>query len=276
MEKNKFIAPVYSEEIIKKKRFDKIALIDADRFKYLATSRMYYSIMNEGKEHSKTLITEIIQDVLKDYVFNRFEAKQYVFCFSAPSKNVFRNSLTQEKKYKGNREDREDKNYYPEKYEDMAFVYHYVKERYHSLFFEDLEADDIISIFQDENTFVFSNDKDLKQIPGFHFDENLSILTYITKEEAFRFLMKQVLTGDTTDNIPGLKLIGEIKAEKIIQEKKDYELFFTVIKKYIDKYGLINGIDAFFEMYGLVNLKKNRGDYLKKRYKEIFQLKEIL
>jgi len=264
-------APVYGEQnevIFEQKDFsDKVALIDADYFKYLTASAMYKKIMNEGLMHSRSMLNEVIDFYLGREVFNNYKAKAYVFCFSAPSKQVFRNHFAQEKKYKGNRENVVDNNAYPDKFQDMAYVYQYIKERYITLFYDDLEADDLVCFLQDpEKTFIASIDKDLKQVPGYHFDLKRRVLYYTSEEEGFDLLIKQCLSGDSTDGIPGLKGCGPKAIIKISENKSGYPLFMSAINEFVSKKGLLHGIDTFVEMWSLVSMKINRGDYFKEKY----------
>ncbi len=274
MDRVPFIAPLDSglSIDISKKEISKVALIDADRYKHVVVYRMWQKLMNEGQTHSIMLLNEIIDDYLSTDIFSKFDAKAYIFCFSAPSKNVFRNSITQEKKYKGNRS-QSDAYFYSNKYEDMAYVYDYISERYTTLFEDDLEADDLISMLQNQYTFVFSHDKDLKQVPGFHWNMDEFNLIEISEDDAFRNLMYQILTGDATDNIPGLSGFGAKSLEKFMLNTKDLSteaLFQSVVKQFTDKYGLYKGFDTFNEMWNLVSLRINRGEYLKSRYNLTF------
>ena len=272
-----FTAPVDSYESIdaSKKTTDRIALIDADRYKHVVTYRMYQKIMLEGNVYSKPLLHQTIDEYLSNDIFNKFEAKAYVFCFSAPSGKVFRNHIAQEKKYKGHRKG-EDKYFYTGKYEDMSYIYEYINQRYETLYFDDLEADDLLSMLQGDETFIFSHDKDLKQVPGFHWDMKNLDWIYISEQKGMRSLFTQILTGDSTDNFGGLKGFGQVSLNKLIKEvgpDVDPTLFFyKVIKLYIDKYGLLNGVDSFSEMWNMASMKINRGDYLKEKYASAFEL----
>lgn len=276
MEHYPFLVSSYEESHAKRKT-DKIALIDADRYKHVVTYRVFQELQN-GKEHTKLLVTEIIDDYLYRDIFARIECPVYLFCFSAPSGNVFRNWVSQEKKYKGNRENVSDPNSYDQKYDDMVFVYTYIKEHYSTLIFDDLEADDILSMLQHEDrSFIFSHDKDLKQVPGFHFNMDGGYLDYVTKEEGFERLVFQILKGDSTDNIPGLFRFGEKKVEKFQEENKgrsDIELFFLAVREFTQKMGVMEGIDCFVEMWSLVSMRINRGAYLREKYASAFMLME--
>lgn len=278
MEITPFFAPVNYEDSIdlNKKTIDKIALIDADRYKYLATHSMYKKLMEEGERHTTGLLNEIIDSYLSRDIFDCFEAKAYIFCFSAPSSKVFRTAIAQEKKYKGNRKS-DDPYFYTNKYEDMAYVFEYINSRYQTLFFDDLEADDILSMLQREETFIFSHDKDLKQVPGWHWDMNKYDIYHITEEEGFVTLLKQILTGDPTDNFGGLRGFGakalENFEEKIkVDSMKAEHIVYHVMKLYTDKYGILKGFDTFVEMWQLASMKINRGDYFQDKYAKAFFL----
>lgn len=276
-----FHAPVFGEEVeIVKKSINKIALIDADRYKHVVTYRIWQKIMTEGEVHTRSLVIDTIDDYLQHDIFNQFEAKAYVFCFSTPSGKVFRNAIAQEKKYKGNRKG-DDPHFYNDKYDDMAFVYEYISGRYKTLFHEDLEADDILSMLQREETFIFSHDKDLKQVPGWHWDMDKYDLYYIKEEVAFQNLMYQILKGDSTDNFGGLKGFGP-KALESFKEKMNVNvtnaehLFHAVLKLYTDKHGIMHGFDTFVEMWTLASMRLNRGDYNKDKYATSFHYIETL
>lgn len=279
MEITPFFAPVISgdfQDIVKKDFPNKVGLIDADRYKHLVAYRMYQKMMDEGLDHSKELLNEIIEDYLSRDIFNNFTCKAYVFCFSAPSKDVFRHSIAQNKKYKGNREGKTDPNYYPDKYEDMAYVYQYINERYHTLLFNDLEADDLLSMLQrEEDTFIFSHDKDLKQVTGFHFDMANNLLKYTTEEQGLILLLEQMLIGDTTDNIGGLAGFGLgafVKFQIANPDITSEGMFYLVLKKYIDKFGVLEGVDTFTEMWSLLSMKLDRGDWFRQKYASAYDL----
>jgi len=88
-------------------------------------------------------------------------------------------------------------------------------------------------------------DKDLLQIPGTHFDysgsENKPLPEenkwhFITPEEGdFRFA-SQLLTGDTVDNIKGIKGIGPKKAEKLLTGLNRKQMMNEIITLYNMEY----------------------------------------
>ena len=81
-----------------------------------------------------------------------------------------------------------------------------------------LEGDDRLGILATRpgNGIVVSDDKDLKGIPGQLFRPSKDELLEINVEDADRFFLTQVLTGDTTDGYKGVPGIGPKKAEVIL------------------------------------------------------------
>jgi len=132
-----------------------------------------------------------------------------------------------------------------------GFIYH-----------DEYEADDLIKERAVEigvdNYVICSVDKDLKQIEGIHFDYwrpvlknpdgSLQVNEYghriiapcrgldiITAKQANHFFWKQMLMGDSGDNIKGIPRIGKVKAEKILSDSVNHEE--TVKEKYVNHFG---------------------------------------
>jgi DNA polymerase-1 len=143
----------------------------------------------------------------------------------------FRHSIATMLKYKGNRDDAPRPRYYDD-------VREYLIKHYGALVFTTIEADDALAMCQKEDTAIASIDKDLLQVPGNHYnwvhDANENMDTdgkvHISKEVGLRKLMMQVLTGDSTDNIPGIKGIGEVKARKYLSDVDDNFLRQTCLE----------------------------------------------
>ncbi len=73
------------------------------------------------------------------------------------------------------------------------------------------EADDALGIHQTEETLLCTIDKDLDQIPGWHYNWMHGKIYYLSEDKAARFVWYQMLIGDTADNIKGLHRVGPIK-----------------------------------------------------------------
>jgi len=88
---------------------------------------------------------------------------------------------------------------------------------------DNCEADDMIRIWAieadkaDIQRCVVTVDKDLDCIPGNHYNPRTKAIYQVTKEYADYFYWKQLLMGDSVDNIPGIKGIGPKKADKILE-----------------------------------------------------------
>ena len=80
------------------------------------------------------------------------------------------------------------------------------------------EADDLVGILATAipNCLIVSNDKDLNQIPGNHYDPQKNKLFTVTVDEARKQKYMQWIHGDSVDGIPGIPGIGPRKAEKFL------------------------------------------------------------
>lgn len=98
------------------------------------------------------------------------------------------------------------------------------------------EADDAVGIRATElgnNAVMVHVDKDIDCVPGRHYNFVQHRYYVVSPEEATRNFYRQILTGDTIDNIKGLKGIGPVKAEKILGEAtKATEYYKRVVEAY--------------------------------------------
>ena len=101
-----------------------------------------------------------------------------------------------------------------------------------------MEADDMLGINQTDDTIIASLDKDLLMIPGKHFNWTKQILgdyTMVTDEMGWKHFWKQMLIGDTSDNIKGVVGLGPVKAGKLIDPlETNEECMEAVLSKYDD------------------------------------------
>lgn len=109
---------------------------------------------------------------------------------------------------------------------------------------EGMEADDQIRIWRQEakasNTpcIICSVDKDLKMIPGKHYNLKSREISDISEEMAERVFYEQILKGDSTDNIGGLPGIGDIKARRMLESSvTSKEMQQTVVDAYYLQFG---------------------------------------
>lgn len=88
---------------------------------------------------------------------------------------------------------------------------------FHVELVEGMEADDALGINQSTDTIICSYDKDLRMIPGKHYDFRKQVFFEVHPVTAMRTFYCQVLTGDSTDNIPGLHRVGPATALKVLE-----------------------------------------------------------
>jgi 5'-3' exonuclease len=104
------------------------------------------------------------------------------------------------------------------------------------------EADDVVSIWATEaeeagDSFVIAHvDKDIDMVPGWHYNFNKKTLYHIDEEQGHYLLCKQLLTGDSSDNIQGLKGIGPKTAEKLLANVRMDDMLDVVRKTWRDKH----------------------------------------
>jgi 5'-3' exonuclease len=144
------------------------------------------------------------------------------------------------------------------------------------------EADDLIArdhaILGEDKCLILSMDKDLKQLPGIHFDyyrkptrkladgtyplgaDGFKLvhpyrgLSFVSQQQANKLFWTQMLQGDTSDNITGVKGIGKVKANKIIEAADPSQYEEKVKEQFIRAYGKEEGVKAFDLTYQLIKL----------------------
>jgi len=130
------------------------------------------------------------------------------------------------------------------------------------------EADDAIGVWAtklgEDNYVVVTVDKDLDMIPGYHLDPKTEVNAkrrwHVNEEQADIFFWKQMLTGDSIDNIPGIEGIGPIKAGKILSGLTTPQEHKEVV---VSKYGLKYGNEGFKKLLfngSLLHIWRTKGD----------------
>ena len=142
----------------------------------------------------------------------------------------FRHEVAVTHPYKGNRKDGVKPAHLPE-------VRDYIVEAHRGEVIEGQEADDQMAIEASkgppDSTVIASIDKDMLQVPCWHFNFGKNEFHYSTPEYGTKFFYTQLLTGDATDNIMGLWRVGPAKASKILGDSTDeLELYQKVLDAY--------------------------------------------
>lgn len=226
-------------------------------------------------------ILHIAKQMMKS-ITQKYKGKPSIYLSGS---NNFREELAKEIPYKGNRwseekrdaarennewiqwlNDTEAKHSVPRRPHWEAQIKLYLIQQHGAIVIDGQEADDAIGIehAQSKDTVIVSVDKDLKTIPGYY--QNLADIEEdpirVTQADAIRFFYKQILMGDSADNIPGLHRVGDKVAESIIGDATTAKaLMEAVWLKYCSFYGDL----TYDEIYEKI---LNRGQLLYIRQKE--------
>jgi len=168
-------------------------------------------VVAEPESHALQIAKQLIKRIVKESGADDYEG--YL-----TGKGNYRESIATIKPYKGNRTASK-----PVHYESIKT---YLQERHNGEVIEGQEADDKMGIVQSQNpdrTTICTIDKDLRMIPGRHYNWQTSEVFFVDEWEGIKWFYTQLLTGDTVDNIQGVPRIGAKKAEKILADCKTVE-----------------------------------------------------
>lgn len=113
----------------------------------------------------------------------------------------------------------------------LQYAKDFMYEEYNGVIWKNLEADDVLGIMgtEDEDTLIWSTDKDLKTVPGNHFIDGEVVS--ISQEESDYWFLFQTLVGDLTDNYSGCPKVGAKTAERILQDKCSWDVVVNAYRK---------------------------------------------
>ena len=181
---------------------DSIVLVDADS--------LFFKVCCVTKRNTeiRKSIRESIKGVRRDCASDNI-------MMAVKGRGNFRNDLASD--YKANRKELD-----ADLRVALNYAHSYMVDELGAIPADGMEADDLVSIWATEASdmgrdyVVAGIDKDLLQIVGAHYNYNKRTHQTVNKDEANLNLMLQCLTGDTADNIAGIKGIGPKKAAKIL------------------------------------------------------------
>jgi 5'-3' exonuclease len=219
--------------------------------------------IDQAKENLKSIISATHEDIF---------AEDYIIALGGP--NNFREEFYSEYKKSPSRvKSRNNKPSFADELKEWFFTTKLYEN--HRVIAVGYEADDLLRIWSNQaieagiDFIVCSIDKDLNCIPGKHVGRGPVYI--ITEEEADKHYWKQVLMGDSVDNIPGIPNIGTKKADAILEScDNKNKRKAAVIEAYKEHYG------ANWENYllcngRLIHIWRKMNDYFK-----IPQIKEEL
>lgn len=135
------------------------------------------------------------------------------------------------------------------------------------------EADDACGVYQTDKTMIVGIDKDLLQVPGYHYSwpivrkgvvQREAIWQEVSEEQGWRNLFTQCLTGDVTDNIKGIRGIGHVKAAKILEDCHTEEEMYsrclmTYLKDVLDETEIYYETERFERNLNLLYIWRSLG-----------------
>lgn len=197
----------------------------------------------------KLMVANIVDSVQPD---------EYRLYLSGPTN--FRDGIAKSAEYKGNR----DKAHKPTHADAIKL---YMHEHYDVWVSEGEEADDLIGTEHysryrkaAQSSVIVSVDKDLRMIPGMHYDFLKDEFDIVDEETALRSFYLQLLTGDSTDNIPGLPKVGPVKARKILDGLPPEEWEWVVQQEYMSRIVDRNWFDYLREQGQLLWIRREPGE----------------
>lgn len=171
------------------------------------------------KKHITYLINEI------EYIKDLTGTKKSILMLSDTEN--FRYDIGKIIPYKGTRD--------PSKKPPLyAMLREYCKNSLGAVILKGVEADDALGIYQKKTaTIIYSQDKDLDMIPGWRLYRyqkgRPAKIRYISEAEGRAWFYKQLLMGDSTDNIPGIYRLGIKTAEKLINKYQDELVQYRIV-----------------------------------------------
>lgn len=180
-----------------------IALIDADIVCY----RVGFATDEENENTAIETMAVLLEDLL---MFDLIDCEGHQLFLTG--KQNFRYDIAVTAPYKGNRKD-------VKKPKHLPLLREYLQTAWGASVSNGQEADDDISIEATrlgEESIIVSIDKDFLQVPGWHYNFVKKEKKYVSPEEGMRFFYKQILMGDSADNIKGMPRVGAVRSEKML------------------------------------------------------------
>lgn len=134
---------------------------------------------------------------------------------------------------------------------------------------EGAEADDYccIQMYQElsdgNNPVLVHVDKDLNQIPGWHYNPKKNEVYFVLPEEAYAFTMQQLLIGDYTDGIVGIPGRGPGWADAVLSQNPQslVSLYKFIKALFVKEFkSPTKGYSEFYKTANLIYLRTNLED----------------
>ena len=170
------------------------ALVDGDVFAYRAAFATRDDPQEEALDCVDTLLRLGVERVSQlPYEFSNYQV--YLTC----SGHQFRHDVAKTAVYKGNRKG-------TEKPQHLQAIRDHMVNMWDAVESVEQEADDCLAIEAtqlDYNCTIVSVDKDMMQVPCWHYNPVKDTMVKVTSAEGIKFFYTQILTGDSVYNIIG-------------------------------------------------------------------------
>jgi hypothetical protein len=236
-----------------------IALIDGD----IAVYRVGFASNTVSEGFCRARMDEFLTDLL----MFQLDCEDVEGFLTWDSQSNYRVKLAVTQPYKGNRKAPKPVHY--------DFLRHYLVDEWGFQQVMGQEADDSMAQwatkFRDQSI-ICTIDKDLDQVPGWHYNFVKHRKYYVTDDAGFHSFCLQLLTGDRADNITGIRGCGPVGAAKLLESTSGY---LAQLKKVSERYREEDGgsLSRFRENCSLLWLRRNSDqepeliDYLLKEIK---------
>lgn len=163
---------------------------------------VYHSAISCEKDLDWENVTRTVDMLISGWISST-NSTHYVG-FLTDSLSNYRITLAKTWPYKGHRKAGERPKYY-------QAIREYMVEQWGAQVMVGIEADDALAMAHTHfeslglESVIVTEDKDLLQVPALHYNIHKNKQVFrISEEEGFKNLWLQVITGDRTDNIPGV------------------------------------------------------------------------
>lgn len=171
----------------------------------------------------------------------------------------FRDSVATILPYKGNRPDRK-----PVHYDNIR---KYMISQWGAEIIEGMEADDALAINQTSESVICTIDKDLDMVEGWHYNYSTEKLYEVSPFGACYSFYRQLLTGDSTDNIQGLVGVGKKTADKWLADcKTEEDMFWVAMHAYAHQGTYERPYEALVENARLLWMLREEGEIWKPKW----------
>lgn len=258
----------------------KVGLIDGDIIAYrcaFAAEKTFYLAYEDlsGLIGKYETYRDVPKDVEKTNIWSRKEIGPVEFALQATKttieaiftktragslqiflsgKHNFRDEVAVSRPYKAGRETQGKPTHW-------RAVRDYLINQHGAIVTDGYEADDAIGIASTRDgkgAFICTTDKDLDQLPGLHYNWVRDEVYTVSRREADFNLYAQILSGDSTDNIPGIDGIGPIKARKALADCKSSNDLKRRVREMYQEAGLSEGYHL--EQARLIYILRSEGD----------------